>query len=162
MSKTILKKNNAVAVFLILVGLYVIYSSFSMSIWHESVPEEGFLPFILACILVGLSTILLIGEIREDEAGEVPEPKAEPKRKKLIYYIVAISFYSLSFSLLGFLLSTGISLIFILRWIERESWRTTILVAVGSTIVSYFLFTSLLGVILPLGPLERWRHLLRI
>jgi putative tricarboxylic transport membrane protein len=156
-----MKKEIAVASFFIVIGLYVIYSSLSMSIWRKSVPEEGFLPFVLACILIGLSTILLIDAFRKEEKGGSVEPEERTARRKLIYYIMAISFYSLTFGLLGFLISTAASLIFILRWIERESWKTTLVIAIGSSIVSYFVFSHMLGVALPLGPLERWKYVLR-
>jgi hypothetical protein len=159
--KKTIKKEIAVASFFIVIGLYVIYSSLLMSIWRESVPEEGFLPFVLACILIGLSTILLIDAFRKEEKGESIAREERTAPRKLIYYIMAISFYSLTFGLLGFPISTTASLIFILRLIERESWKTTLIIAIGASIVSYFLFSHLLDVALPLGPLERWKYVLR-
>jgi hypothetical protein len=159
--KKIMKKDVAAASFFIVIGLYVLYSSLSMSIWRELVPEEGFLPFVLACILIGLSTILLIDAFRKEEQEESIAPEERRTPRKLIYYIMAISFYSLTFGLLGFPISTAVSLIFILRWIERESWKMTLIIAIGSSIVSYFVFAHMLNVALPLGPLERWKYVLR-
>ena len=107
-----MKREIAVASFFIFIGLYVIYSSLSMSIWRKSVPEEGFLPFVLACILIGLSTILLIDAFRKEEQEESIAPEERRTPRKLIFYIMAISFYSLTFGLLGFPISTAASLIF--------------------------------------------------
>ncbi len=168
MGKKIINRNNAIGLFFALLSLYVIFSTFSsMSIWEQSVPEEGFLPFFLGCILLGLSLILMSDGFRKEKGKMLGEGKESGdigkriNRRKVALYFIAIWFYSLTFGLLGFLLSTEISLIFILKWIERESWKMTLLIAFGSSIISYLLFDQLLGVILPLGPLERWKYIFR-
>ena len=166
MGRKIINKNTAIGLFFVLLSSYVILSTLSsMSIWKQSVPKEGFLPFFLGCILLGLSVILMregfkkerkkkLGEAKE--SGDIDE---KVNRRKVFRYFVAISFYSLTFGLLGYLLSTTISVIFMLRFIERESWKATLLIAFGSSIITYLLFAQILGINLPLGPLDLWRYM---
>jgi hypothetical protein len=168
--KGLLNKNIWAGLFFVFLSLYVIYSSFSsMLIWEDVVPEEGFFPLILGVILLVLSLLLLVGALRakkKNGMGILPRrPSAtgdqRTNRAKVISYIAVLLFYSMTFHVLGFLLSTQITLIFVLRWIERESWKTTIAIAFLSGFVAFVLFSHLLGVRLPLGPLEQWRYIWR-
>lgn len=137
------------ASFAITLGLYIIYASLSMSIWKD-IPEEGFFPLGLGLSLVVLSSILLMQVAKETNQGDTPV-EHQGNYSKVISYALVLILYSLAFSSLGFLVSTAIALTVILKWIEHESWRTTLLIALGFTILSYLLFASLLGVSLPKG-----------
>jgi hypothetical protein len=151
-----MKEQKVIASILIFLGLYSVGASLSMSVWHRSIPEEGFFPFVLGCILVVLSIILLF---QNQEKKGSTQAKARTNRGKVIFYVIAILFYALTFDLLGFPLSTAISLTTILKWIERQSWRTALGVSIGSSFFCYFLFVYFLNITLPLGPLNRWDFL---
>ncbi len=57
--------------------------------------------------------------------------------------------YILTLETLGFLVGTGLLTAYLLGFVEREKWYTTILVAVLNSAGLYLVFQVLLGVNLP-------------
>jgi len=74
---------------------------------------------------------------------------------KSVYVIIALLAYVLTFTYLGFLLSTIVLLIFLFKGIEPETWRRAFLSAGLSSFISYILFGIWLQVQLPRGLLEK-------
>jgi hypothetical protein len=68
-------------------------------------------------------------------------------------YLVGLVFYAGALDALGFAASTIIVVVFILRFAERLTWRTTLAVAVGAAATCQILFVRWLGAILPTGTL---------
>lgn len=146
-----------VAWMLIAVGLYVVGTSLTMSVWRHSTPEEGFFPLLLGSALAGLSFALWrTGQQETDSAGA----GESINRRKVCFYAGAMFFYAVVFDPLGFALSTAISLLLILRWIEGEGWSTALGVSFGSALLGHVLFFHLLKISLPLGLLARFSWLI--
>ena len=59
--------------------------------------------------------------------------------------------YILLLEVLGFLVGTGLLTAFLLGFVEREKWSTTLLVAVLNSVGLYVVFQRLLGVNLPMN-----------
>jgi hypothetical protein len=59
---------------------------------------------------------------------------------------------SLLFERLGFGLAIGLYMLVTMRWVARQSWLSTIALAVATPFVLYLLFVRLLRVPLPLAP----------
>lgn len=169
----ILKAKNIVSLFILLLGLYVIRASLSMCIWHHSVPEEGFLPLVLGSCLALLASLLLIdGLVKHGEKETVGDTNVDRNKKtvdqysdtnvdriKVIYYTAILLFYTFTFNLLGFYLGGMISLVITMRLIEKQNLKTAFLVAIGSEFLCFVIFTYLLDISLPMGPLDKWKYM---
>ena len=59
--------------------------------------------------------------------------------------------YGLLMKNVGFFITTFLFLFVVLKYAERQGWRSTLLVGLITTVVSYLLFEYWLGVPLPLG-----------
>ena len=59
--------------------------------------------------------------------------------------------YIVTFEPLGFVLSTAIYLLVLTAYFNRNRWLMNVLTSVLFAVISYFMFTKLLGVNLPLG-----------
>ncbi len=59
--------------------------------------------------------------------------------------------FALALERLGFLLTTFLLMISLLRAIEAQKWRKVVVVALATALISYAIFSWLLGVPLPAG-----------
>ena len=66
-------------------------------------------------------------------------------------YLAALIFYAAVLDALGFIVSTVLVVVFILRIAEGYGWRTTLAVAAGTAAGCHVLFVYWLGAILPAG-----------
>ena len=66
-------------------------------------------------------------------------------------YLVGLVFYATTLDALGFIVSTIVVVLFILRFAEGYSWRTTLVLAIGTAATCQVLFVRWLGAILPTG-----------
>lgn len=133
-------------------ALFVLYESRKFHLWGISGPGEGLFPLLLASALGGLSLASFVltytgKSVREPSPGE----DDVVIWRKLISYMGALVVYTLLFDMAGFVLSSLVVLIYILRFAERLNWTRSLLVSGGSVIVSYLLFDKLLQVPLPKG-----------
>ncbi|MEY4600266.1 MAG: small permease component of tripartite tricarboxylate transporter [Pseudomonadota bacterium] len=107
-----------------------------------------------------LGAVMLLVEIIRNSAkarlsadkGEVSD---EPKWDKHHWLVVAIAVwtavYIIAFEPLGFILSTASYLLALTVAFNRKRWLMNMLTSVLFAVISYFMFTKLLGVNLPPG-----------
>lgn len=112
-------------------------------------PGPGFLPFILACILIVLSLALIASQWKKG-SGKAP---FWPERTWLrpLLGTVAFALYAFLIDLLGFLPTTFIFLALWMWLIESIAWRQIAAVSIGVTVVLYLIFGYFLEVPLPGG-----------
>jgi hypothetical protein len=120
-------------------------------------PETGFVPKILGWFLLFLCFLLILREgFRPASAATSGLPPGEPSppkagyRRALAAAAVLVA-YPVTMTHAGFILATGLGLLAIFRVIQYRSWGGSLLAAAAITAVSYFVFTSLLGVYFPRG-----------
>jgi putative tricarboxylic transport membrane protein len=126
-------------------------------------PDLGFMP-----ILAGLTLLLLCLLLVAKEVLRPDRPKAEEVDlfegkeggtesaglKKPILLSVAVFFYPLGFIHMGFIVSTILLVTISLRVLEYRGWLGSLVLAIGISLVSFFLFSYLLDVQLPRGLLR--------
>jgi hypothetical protein len=64
--------------------------------------------------------------------------------------------YGFMLEKIGFLITSAVLIFPILKYVEKQSWKITLLVGFGSIITSYILFVHFLGVPLPRGFIGIW------
>ena len=154
------KKDFASGIALLVLGLFLAFQSIRLPLWGGSGPEAGFYPLAIAVIIVSLSSFLVLksgifsrlkGEKRlASQGGE------KIRLYKVFAYLVLMLLYGILVEKVGFLITSALLLILILKLVERQDWKATLLVGVTSIVISYALFVYFLQVPLPRGFLQSW------
>jgi putative tricarboxylic transport membrane protein len=120
-------------------------------------PGPGFFPLALGVLLAILGTFLLLKPLVEGrktgERQQEPET-AEPifwMNKRAFSVLVSLVVYSALFERLGFLFSTFLFLVLLFRGISSQKWTTSLIAAVGVSLLSYLIFDTWLMAQLPKG-----------
>ena len=77
----------------------------------------------------------------QDQVGE-----EDTQLKKLIVFIIWIMIFGFAIYLIGHYAGVLFFLIFFLRFMSKEKWWVSVVLAVGLTFVIYLLFEALLGI----------------
>jgi putative tricarboxylic transport membrane protein len=154
------KKDFASGLVLLALGLFLAFQSIRLPLWGGSGPEAGFYPLTIAVIIVSLSLFLVL------KSGIFTRPNGEEKLTaqgmekirlhKVFAYLVLMLLYGILVESLGFLITSALLLFLILKFVERQGWKATLLVGVPSIVISYALFVYFLQVPLPRGFLQNW------
>lgn len=114
----------------------------------------GFFPFVAGIALISLSMVVLITALAaKKENGPVKE-NFLPERdslKKLLLALVALFTYVLVLKYLGFVLTTFLFMVFLLRFIEPQRWIVVFTAAILTSAIAYLIFNLWLKVQLPRG-----------
>ncbi|XBS71376.1 tripartite tricarboxylate transporter TctB family protein [Acerihabitans sp. KWT182] len=154
------------------VAAAVLVIAWQMPFYVNNVPGPGFLPRIVAAILLLLGVILIVQSLRPEipevrAVGAVnpleakthgkPEPAVNtkdffPKRTVAVFlgYVVSVPL----FALIGFVLTGMLLMAYILLFIEKRRHYGAYIAIVAVPIVIYLLFVQVLGIELPNGLLN--------
>ena len=145
-----------------LLGLTTIALARQLPYEAEYGPGPGFLPLWLGVTLVILSVFLVRNALQEqaptaptDAGGDLPAgfwQFAPGAFTPWLIFIVSTLAVSLLFERLGFGLSIGLFMLVTMRWVARQSWLSTIILALATPVVLYLGFVRILMVPLPLAP----------
>lgn len=151
------KKDLSSNFFLLILGLFLAFQSMRLSVWGKDGPGPGFFPLVIAIILIGLSLsiifeyFLVIRAKDKEKISTADQREGQVSVFKVSSYLVLMLLYGISVEKVGFLISSALFLLLMVRYIEKQSWKITISVGLASIIISYLLFVSFLGVPLPKG-----------
>jgi hypothetical protein len=156
-----MKKDYVSGSILLFVAAVLFFQAQGLTVWAETGPSEGFFPLVLSILLGVLSAIILL------QACSRPKGETEPfrlfgaKRPKFFLYSGAFLAFALIFFWMGYSLAVAVFLLFILRFVEQQSWKTTVYVTVASIIGSYIIFQVFFTIPLPEGVLTPLMQRLR-
>jgi putative tricarboxylic transport membrane protein len=150
-----MNKNNLFSsVFWAVAGVYFTYEGYRLQIGTFQEPKPGFLIFWAGLALFGMSLALFVQTFRAKD--EVAKALWKGVRwSKVIKVMVALLAYALVFKWAGFLLSTFLLLLFLLKGLEPQKWSVAIAVSVATVILCYLIFGLFLESQFPGGILER-------
>lgn len=137
-------------------GILFLVGAWQQGLMRKGVPGPGFLPFISGIILIALSLMVFIPALgdKKEERGAGEKGKFFPERdspRKILLALAFLSAYGISLEYAGYLLTTFLFMVFISRLMEPERWRTVLILAFSTSVLSYLLFVVLLEVQLPKG-----------
>ena len=138
-----------------LLALAVAFAVFALrrhAYWGENGPGPAFLPFWVGLVLAVLAMLLLVGALRSKDPG----PPWLPDRTGLVRVGIVLGATIAYIALLGALgmtIATALFLVVLVRWPDRQPWRTAIGVAIVVAALNYVVFVRWLKVPLPEGPL---------
>jgi len=136
--------------FWLLIGIIVSLASIRLGIGRAANPGSGFMPFFSGLLLIFLSLLLVVQEIRKVRAK--PSISFSLNINKNLGILVC-SFLVFIFVLqtLGYLISLSILLFVLLEATAPKKWISSLLWAIGVSICSYLIFSILLKCNLPRG-----------
>ena len=138
------------SVFFMAMGGFLAWQSVGLSIGTIHVPGPGFFPFCLSLILIGIALIIFFQALtKEDQPAE-----KGLKRHRVVIALAAIIVYALIMEPVGYLISTFLLILLLLRIMVKKAWWFVPGVAFVITVVSYLLFRVWLQVLLPDGILR--------
>ena len=141
---------------LVWLGLAVLIciGSLRLSLGSFQNPGPGFFPFIAGLVLGTLAATVYFQARRAAAAArETSQPLwTNPSGvKKVVLTTIALLVYAITMNYLGFLISTFIFFIFLLRTIEPQRWGMVILESLLASGISYLVFEIWLQAQLPRG-----------
>jgi putative tricarboxylic transport membrane protein len=133
---------------LILIGVLFCTSSSKLGIGKLNKPGPGFLPFVVAAILILLSLGVILGGRHIKHA----ESKFNGRRSGVALLVLLSLFaYVLILDILGFVLATFLMLTLLFSIPEKQSWKMVLGASLFTAACTYLLFGYTLGITLPTG-----------
>lgn len=137
----------------ILFGIGICIQSVRHQLWDAAGPGSGFIPFLTGLLIVVAGLLLFLGEqfkaSEERETGKFWENPVALKRVLCLVGILCVMAFLMP--RLGFLLTSTLSTILMIRVIEPRKWMTVISTSVVSCLLIYSLFRFLIQIKLPKG-----------
>lgn len=143
------------SLFWTLIGILFCIGGLHYGIRRSGIPGPGFVPFVTGLLLVALSLMLLASRFlkRGDRVGSVGDPMPGGQAlRRILTVLGALCLYVLILEPLGFLVTTFLFMVVLLR-LEPRKWMFILLLSSGATVFFFALFKMLLRVPLPSGVL---------
>jgi len=134
-------------------SIFLLFEAGRFNFGNLRVPQTGFFPKALVTLLLLLSLVLLVQALGQKEIERSSVKIAADGWNRIAATLATLIGFALVLEWLGFLLSTFLLMILLLRAIEAPKWSKVIIVALMTALISYGLFAWLLGVPLPAGVL---------
>ncbi len=142
-------------------GLFWLFIGLGLSIWtltsyeigRLTQPGPGYLPLGLGIILLFLSLILIVGQMRKTPGARQAVLPAAPSGcwKKVVYTVLVLTVAAFFFERVGYLLTFFFLIVLLMKGAERQSWKRILLTAMLTTAGVYVVFILLLEQPLPRG-----------
>jgi putative tricarboxylic transport membrane protein len=145
----------------IILAAFVAFQSIRLNLGRLVDPGPGFLPFCSSVILGLLALFLLFSRLfKKRSRYQIKAVKPEGFQLGQLWskaaYLMAGSFIYvyIMWEKIGYLISTAVFLFFLLKFVGTQSFKRSLIVAIGGTIVSYLIFETWLQCMLPKGLLK--------
>ncbi|MET3903313.1 tripartite tricarboxylate transporter TctB family protein [Paenarthrobacter sp. 4246] len=128
----------------VVVGVYVLVSSLDLGLWTSLGPGPGMFPFAMGGLLVAMSAIWLVQELRQPS-----ETASGVDRGLVIAVVVSLALLAGVMDLIGFQLSMFIFLMYHLKIRGRRGWISSLIIALAGSAGAFYAFNYGLNVALP-------------
>lgn len=148
-------KQSNIAISLILIGLagFILLQSRNLAFGTLRAPQTAFFPTTLATLLLIFSAILLGQTLLGKETRRGPDKIVAEGWVRIGGALATMVGFALALERLGFLLTTFLLMVLLLRAIESQRWPKVVAIALMTALISYAIFGWLLGIPLPAGVL---------
>jgi putative tricarboxylic transport membrane protein len=148
-----MRSNIVVAAVLLALAGFIFFEAHKLPFGVMRVPQTAFFPKALAVTLAIFSVLLSVRALAGREAPHRAEKIVAEGWIRVGMTLAALAGFALVLERLGFLLTTFLLMVLLLRAIEAQRWPKVIAVALATALISYAIFAWLLGVPLPPGVL---------
>ena len=138
--------------FWLLIGATVSLASIKLGIGQVNNPGAGFLSFYAGLLLIILSLILAVLEIRKRKrAPKLSSSFSLPVSKNLAVALCSLFGFVLILKTLGYLVSTSLFVFVLFKITVPKKWLGPLFWAIAVSLATYFLFSILLECNFPKG-----------
>ena len=149
------KRDRLMAIFWILFGLTISIWSATFAFGGPEDPGPGFFPLGLGLIIAAFGMIMFFQTMKrkEDDPLRPSAPFVLHRAgvRRVVFCLLGMLFSAALFKTLGFVLAMFLMILFMMRTIEPQKWRTALFYSVISALGSLFIFKFLLKTMLPNG-----------
>ena len=141
------------AVSFLLLGIAYLAASIRLPLGTKIRPGAGLFPLLVGVSLTTLSALVLISSLKQKEESskdKEPFPEGEDRRRVAAMAVTLILFVIL-LKPLGYIVSSALLLAATFRLLGLQSWGKIIPISILTAAISYYVFDSLLGTLLPRG-----------
>jgi hypothetical protein len=135
---------------LALFALCVVWQSQKLPFGTFRQPGPGYVPVLLALLLLLFAVLILIGGGRAPKLASIKWDEWP----HALAILAACVFAGIAIERLGYRLTLLLMLVALLKFVEKRGWVTSLIFAFSLSFGSFFLFYTILRVPLPLGPLR--------
>ena len=141
------KVYKVVSICILLAGIVVLGLSLKLPFGSFSRPKAGFVPTVFSVIWVFLAAISCVLELRKPD--KTPDGFKDIDWKKWFMYIAICVVYLILLHIAGYLVSTFICLVAMIKMAGYGSLRKSILISLIFTVLVYLLFAYAMNISLP-------------
>lgn len=139
----------ALNVFWILLGAGAAAHAWQVGLVGSSGPDSGLFPLLAGLITAGTGLALLL---TPSSAAAAPGWPRGAAAGRVAGVVAGLALMAIGVAYLGFAVAAALTMLVLLRTIERASWGGSVALALGSVAVVMWLFGQVLGMPLPRGP----------
>ena len=137
--------------FWLLFSLLTCIESYRLKLGVVTKPGPGFFPFGAGFIMLILSLIALFQWMGKKDSSEKTVQKKPVRWWNIVIILAAIPAYALSLEKIGFLINTFLFISLLLKVVEPQTWKTSILGGVITAIAANLVFNVLFQAQIPSG-----------
>ena len=136
-------------------SVFAMVHSLSLGLKGITGPGPGLMPFLVGLLLFLTSIYLLVTSFLKRQEGDSlrEERQSNVSLGKLTLVVASLLAYAVFMERLGFLITTTLLLITLLKGMGSKKWSSVVLASVSISLITYFAFTYL-RLRLPMGILR--------
>jgi putative tricarboxylic transport membrane protein len=131
-------------------GAAAAYESAKLPFGTVHSPGQGFFPWWISATIFLLALLLLFQALTSRSSVA---PKSSGRIVKMALLLAVLAAYTFLLEPLGYMISTFLLVLFMLRAIDTQRWAVALGVAAVTSAGSYVVFAMWLSIPLPRGPL---------
>lgn len=139
----------ALNVFWVALGAAAAAYAATLGVVGPSGPESGLFPLVASLIVMGSGITLLVWPASRASAPAYPRG---PALFRVLGVVGGLAFLAIAIPFVGFAISGAVTMMILLRTVERAHWLESLALSLGSIAIVVWLFGHVLGMALPRGP----------
>jgi len=148
-----MNREKITGIFLSGLGLAVFLKSLTYPLGTLRRPGGGLFPLIASVFLMGLSALLTLQAFRGkevDKSSQSPFFSEKEAPRRILLGFAGLLAYRYLLPVIGFAVSTAVFIFFLSRFLGKLSWGMSVVFAVITAVVSYYLFQVWLKIPMPM------------
>jgi len=148
-----MKADQISAVFWVVFSLFAMVGSYKLKLGTPMQPGAGFFPFLCSAFILLMSIIVLIQAfwLKRDLQKSISDIWRNVRWTRPLAIASIVAGYIMLLEYCGFVLTALGMLVMLLKTVEEQSWKKTVVVSLLAVAGSYLIFDKLLLVTLPMG-----------
>jgi hypothetical protein len=136
------------SLFWFLFAVLTCWQASRLAMGEMSAPGPGFFPLSLG-VVIGILSLIAFYQSTRSSGGTAPKERV--RWWNIIIIIGAVIAYALSVGKIGFLINTFLLITLLLKVVEPQSWKTSILGGLITAVASELVFNVILKAQIPTG-----------